>query len=83
MVKFFSDNKDDFKEPDFVTKTGKERQTSRICMYLFKMLKQKDGDFLDLISFWKTYRKIVKTDLNKMRKSDIKAFKAKFIKGTA
>ena len=79
MVKFFSDDKDDFKEPDFVTKKGRERQTSRICMYLFKMLKQRDGEILELISFWKTYRKIVKKDLNKMRASDINSFKVKFI----
>ena len=81
MVKFFSDDRDDFREPDFVTREGKEKQTSKICMYLFKMLKQKDGELLELINFWKTYRKIVKKDLNKMRTSDINSFKVKFIKG--
>lgn len=81
MVKFFSDDKDDYKEPDFVSKKGREKQTSKICMYLFKMFKQKDGELLELISFWKTYRRIVKKDLTKMRTSDINSFKVKFIKG--
>ena len=81
MVKFFSDDKDDFKEPDFVTETGRDRQTPKICKYLFRTLKQRDGDFQELISFWKTYRKIVKKDLNKMRASDINSFKVKFING--
>ena len=81
MVKFFSDDKDGFKEPDFATKKGRERQASKIGIYLFKMLKQRDGEFLELISFWKTYRKIVKKDLNKMRASDINSFKVKFING--
>jgi len=81
MVKFFSDDKDDFKEPDFVTEKGRNRQASKICIYLFKSLKQREGEVLELISFWKTYRKIVKKDLNKMRASDINSFKVKFING--
>ena len=81
-VKFFSDNKGDYKEPDFVSEEGKKRQTAKICMKFFINLKcQDNADYVDLVKFWKTYRKYVKKLHDRMRQSDINSFKMKFQKG--
>ena len=81
-VKFFSDSKGDYKEPDFVSEEGKKRQTARICKRIFTNLKcRDDAHYVDLVKFWKTYRKYVKKLHDRMRQSDICAFKLKFQKG--
>ena len=81
-VKFFSDSKGDYKDPNFVSEEGKKRQTAKICNKIFTNLKcHDDADYVDLVKFWKTYRKYVKKLHDCIRQSDINSFKLKFQKG--
>lgn len=83
MVKFFSDSKELYNEPDFVTEAGLKRQTVKICHMLFRQMKKRNdhGTFIENVKFWKATRKIVKNQLHKMRHSDINSFKKKFTQG--
>ena len=81
-LKFFSDDKATFKEPDFVTEEGRQGQTADFCIGLYEDITgNEDASYMDYVRFWKTYRKIVKEIMNKMKHSSINNFKGRFVKG--
>lgn len=81
-LKFFSDDRATFKEPDFVTKEGREGQTADFCIGLYEDITSNDNaTYMDYVKFWKTYRKIVKEIMNKMKQTSINGFKVRFEKG--
>lgn len=81
QVKFFSDTKEDYKEPCFVSKDGRKKQTVVLCEWILENIKRDKVSIEEKIRFWKTYRKQIKTDINKMRQNDMNGFNKKFKKG--
>ena len=81
QVKFFSDTKEDYKEPCFVSKDGRKKQTVVLCEWILENIKRDKVSIEEKIGFWKTYRKQIKTDINKMRQNDMNGFNKKFKKG--
>ena len=81
QVKFFSDTKEDYKEPCFVSKEGRKKQTVVLCEWILENIKRDKVSIEEKIGFWKTYRKQIKTDINKMRQNDMNGFSKKFKKG--
>ena len=53
-----------------------------MCEWILDNIKQDRVSLDEKIRFWKTYRKLIKTDVNKMRQSDMNSFSKKFKKGT-
>ena len=80
QVNFFSDSKEDYKEPCFVTTDGRKKQTVVLCEWILDNIKRDRVSLDEKIKFWKTYRKLIKTDVNKMRQSDMNSFSKKFKK---
>ena len=81
QVKFFSDNKHDFKEPCFITMEGRKKQSVVICEFLLKNIKNDNSISVEnKVIFWKTYQKQIKEDVNKMRMADTNGFSRKFKK---
>ena len=81
QVKFFSDTRDNFKEPDFVSPQGRKKQTVVLCEWILENLKRDKTMLEEKVIFWKTYRKQIKSDLKKMRQTDVNGFSKKFKKG--
>lgn len=80
-VKFFSDSKEEFEKPCFVTEEGRSKQTVMICNYLLKSMRRENESLKSRIYFWKTYGRQVKSVLTKMRMADINSFQKKFKAG--
>ena len=81
QVKFFSDTKQEFKQPCFVSEEGKKKQTVVLCNWILDNIRQNKLQVEDKVKFWLTYGKHVKNDLNKMRQTDINMFSKMFKKG--
>ena len=82
QVKFFSDTKEDYKEPCFITEEGRKKQTVVLCEWILQNINRKNDTLEEKIRFWMTYRKQIKMELNRMRQTDMNTFSKKFKKGT-
>ena len=81
QVKFFSDSKEEYKEPCFVSEEGRKKQTVTLCEWILENIKRDRVTLEEKIRFWKTYRRQIKSNINQMRQTDMNGFSRKFKKG--
>ena len=82
-IKFFSDNEEDYNQPDFVGADGssKKQQSVSICNKILMSLGKGHYTLTQKVMWWVAYRKIVKKKLCKLRQADVRSLQVVFLEG--
>ena len=79
-IKFFSDNEEDYNQPNFVGGgSGKPQQSVSICNKILTSLGKGHYTLTQKVSWWVAYRKIIKKKLFKLRQADVRSLQVVFL----
>ena len=78
-IKFFSDNEDDYDQPDFVAGRQRKQQSIGICNTILKAIGKDDYSLKQKIMWWVAYRKVIKTKVCKLRQANVRKLQMLFL----
>ena len=81
-IKFFSDNEEDYNQPNFIGGgSSKPHQSASICNKILMSLGKGHYTLTQKVSWWVAYRKIIKKKLHKLRHADVRSLQVVFLEG--